>query len=77
MYRLKSENTTEPEQMKDADKEEKVVYDIIKEAKNMGIWIRDIRVRSNLMMPQLNKIVKSLENKKLIKAVKSVAVSGT
>lgn len=40
----------------------------------MGIWIRDIRLASNLTLSQLNKIVKSLETKKLIKAVKSVAV---
>lgn len=40
-----------------------------------GIWIRDIRFKSNIQMTQVNKIVKNLESKKLIKAVKSVAVS--
>ncbi|ODM99489.1 DNA-directed RNA polymerase III subunit RPC6 [Orchesella cincta] len=74
LYKLKPK-VTEPDQMKNADSEEKVVYDIIKEAGNMGIWIRDIRVQSNLLMTQLNKIVKSLESKKLIKAVKSVSAS--
>ena len=43
----------------------------------LGIWIRDIRFKSNLPMTQVNKIVKNLESKKLIKAVKSVAVSIT
>lgn len=59
---------------KGADNEERVVYKIIEEAGNKGIWIRDIRFKSNLNMTQLNKVLKSLETKKIIKAVKSVAV---
>ena len=55
--------------------EEKVVYQIIEESGNKGIWIRDIRYKSNLQLTQVNKILKNLESKKLIKAVKSVAVS--
>lgn len=39
-----------------------------------GIWIRDIRYKSNLQLTQVNKILKTLESKKLIKAIKSVAV---
>lgn len=73
LYKLKPK-VVEPDQIKNADSEEKVVFDIIKEAGNMGIWIRDIRTQSNLLMTQLNKILKSLEGKKLIKAVKSVSV---
>lgn len=57
------------------DNEEKVIYQIIEEGSNKGIWIRDIRTKSNLIMTQLNKILKNLENKKLIKAVKSVNAS--
>lgn len=74
LYRLKdaSKKSTVP---KGADNEEKIVYSIIEEGGNRGIWIRDIRVKSNLIMTQLNKILKNLENKKLIKAVKSVNVS--
>lgn len=74
LYRLKDPNkkTAIP---KGADNEEKIVYSIIEEGSNTGIWIRDIRVKSNLIMTQLNKILKNLENKKLIKAVKSVNVS--
>lgn len=75
LYRIKdtSKKTAIP---KGADNEEKIVYSIIEEGGTMGIWIRDIRVKSNLIMTQLNKILKNLENKKLIKAVKSVNVSG-
>ncbi|XP_037946388.1 probable DNA-directed RNA polymerase III subunit RPC6 [Teleopsis dalmanni] len=60
---------------KDADNEEKIVFGIIEEGGNKGIWIRDIRIQSNLNMTQLNKILKNLETKKLIKAVKSVNAS--
>lgn len=59
--------------IKGADKEEKIVYSLIEEAGNKGIWIRDIRNKSNLMQKQLNKIIKNMETKKLIKAVPSVA----
>ncbi|CAH1365268.1 hypothetical protein MTP99_001554 [Tenebrio molitor] len=58
-----------------ADNEEKIVFKIIEEAGNKGIWIRDIRFKSNLNMTQLNKVLKSLETKKIIKAVKSVSAS--
>lgn len=54
------------------DQEEKIVYRIIEEAQNKGTWIRDIRIKSNLNQLQLNKVLKSLENKKHIKVVKSV-----
>ena len=42
-----------------------------------GIWSRDIRYKSNLPLTEINKILKNLESKKLIKAVKSVAVSNS
>lgn len=74
LYRIK-DPTKKSVVPKGADNEEKIVYSIIEEGGNKGIWIRDIRVKSNLIMTQLNKILKNLENKKLIKAVKSVNVS--
>ncbi|XP_046849048.1 DNA-directed RNA polymerase III subunit RPC6-like isoform X1 [Xenia sp. Carnegie-2017] len=61
--------------VKGFDLEEKLVYQIIEEAANKGIWIRDIRYKSNLQLAQVNKILKTLESKKLIKAIKSVAAS--
>lgn len=61
--------------MKGGDNEERIVFNIIEEAGNKGIWMRDIRVKSNLSANQLNKVLKTLENKKIIKAVKSVAAS--
>ncbi|XP_069695832.1 DNA-directed RNA polymerase III subunit RPC6 [Periplaneta americana] len=73
LYKLKDPSRVQ--KVKGADNEEKIVYSIIEEAGNKGIWIRDIRYKSNLMPTQLNKILKILENKKLIKAVKSVSAS--
>lgn len=60
--------------LKGADNEERLVFKIIEEAGNKGIWIRDIRFNSNLSAIQLNKVLKSLETKKNIKAIKSVSV---
>lgn len=45
------------------------------ERSSAGIWSRDIRFKSNLPLTEINKILKNLESKKIIKAVKSVAVS--
>ncbi|CRK88438.1 CLUMA_CG002257, isoform A [Clunio marinus] len=74
IYRLKdpAKKSSAPSDM---DNEERIIYNIIEEGANTGIWIRDIRVKSNLIMTQLNKILKNLENRKLIKAVKSVNAS--
>ena len=57
------------------DQEEKLVYKIIEEAGNKGTWIKDIRIKSNLVQTQLTKVLKTLESKKLIKVVKSVNAS--
>ncbi|CAG9565501.1 unnamed protein product [Danaus chrysippus] len=73
LYRLKNQNSKQA--IKGADNEEKVVYNLIEEAGNKGIWIRDIRIRSNLANTQLTKVLKSLEGKKVIKAVKCVNAS--
>lgn len=74
IYRMKDpEKTVKPPE--NIDNDEQIIYNIIAEGGNKGIWIRDIRVKSNLVMTQLNKILKALENKKLIKAVKTVNAS--
>ncbi|CAN0405047.1 DNA-directed RNA polymerase III subunit RPC6 [Lethenteron reissneri] len=73
LYRLKDAQAAS--KVKGADNQEKLVYQIIEDAGNKGIWSRDIRYKSNLPLTEINKILKSLESKKLIKAVKSVAAS--
>ena len=70
LYRLRNPNSKASNLR--GDQEEKLVYRIIEEAGNKGTWIRDIRIKSNLVQVQLNRVLKSLENKKHIKSVKSV-----
>lgn len=62
-----------PGKTKGFEKEEKLVYQIIEDNGNRGIWIRDIRMKSNLPNLQVSKVLRTLESKKLIKSVKSVA----
>lgn len=72
VYRVKSSTT---DGNKGSGDEEKVVYSIVQAAGNKGIWLRDIRSRSSLSTNELNKVIKSMESKKIIKAVKSVSAS--
>ncbi len=39
-----------------------------------GVWTRDLRYQSNVDLKELNKILKMMEGKKMIKAVNSVVV---
>ncbi|XP_031154431.1 DNA-directed RNA polymerase III subunit RPC6 isoform X1 [Sander lucioperca] len=73
LYRMKDVQSAS--KMKGSDNQEKLVYQVIEDAGNKGIWSRDIRFKSNLPLTEINKILKNLESKKLIKAVKSVAAS--
>ncbi|GAB6019857.1 DNA-directed RNA polymerase III subunit RPC6 [Chamberlinius hualienensis] len=71
-YRLK--DTEAAKNVRGSDNEEKIVYLIIKNAGNKGIWIREIRNKSNLVETHITKILKNLESRKLIKSVKSVSL---
>nr|XP_054759215.1 DNA-directed RNA polymerase III subunit RPC6-like [Lytechinus pictus] len=73
LYRLKDPGVVS--KIKGADNQERLVYQIIEQSGNKGIWTRDIRLKSNLQLTQLNKILKNLESRKLIKAVKSVGAA--
>jgi DNA-directed RNA polymerase III subunit RPC6 len=52
--------------------DEMLIYQLIEQSKDKGIWTRDLRYNSNLQQTQITKILKVLETRKLIKAVKSV-----
>lgn len=73
LYKIK--DTQKQVDLRGSDNQERLVYQIIKEAGNKGIWIRDIRRGCGLAPPPLNKILKKLENRKVIKAIKSVGDS--
>lgn len=51
------------------------MYSIVEEAEKTGVWIRDIRDKSGLSDTQLRRVLKSLEQKKLIKSIKAVGTS--
>lgn len=55
--------------------EERAVYQVIENAGSKGIWNREIRNQTKLPLNQMSKVLKNLETKKLIKAVKSVTAS--
>lgn len=48
-------------------REQKMVYSAIKQGGNSGIWVREIRLISNLPGAEISKILQSLMVKKLIK----------
>lgn len=55
--------------------EEKLVLEAVKSAGNKGIWNREIRNQTKVSLNQMSKVLKNLETKKFIKAVKSVTAS--
>mmetsp|Transcript_43631 Transcript_43631/g.170731 ORF Transcript_43631/g.170731 Transcript_43631/m.170731 type:complete len:301 (-) Transcript_43631:1459-2361(-) len=52
---------------------ETALYKLIEESNNKGIWSRDLRRCLNLPKVQLEKALKDLESRKLVKTVKSVS----
>ncbi|XP_003742013.1 DNA-directed RNA polymerase III subunit RPC6 [Galendromus occidentalis] len=70
LYRFVDQDKT-----RGCERDERVVFQVIERAGNKGIWIRDIRIFSGLVLAQLSKVLKSLEVKKLIKSVKSVSAA--
>lgn len=56
--------------MKGMSAEDMLVYQLVAEAGNTGIWSRDIKNKSNLQQPQVTRILKELEKRQLIKAVR-------
>jgi len=71
----KARNSANLEKIKGATNEETIIYRIIEESGTRGIWVRDIRTQSNLPQAQLNKVLKNLEARKLVKSIKSVGAA--
>ncbi|KAF8365973.1 hypothetical protein PRIPAC_83802 [Pristionchus pacificus] len=55
--------------------EERVLLTLVDEGSNKGIWIKNLRDNSGLSQIQIRKALKTLETKKLIKAVKGVGTT--
>ncbi|KAJ1515541.1 34-kDa subunit of RNA polymerase III (C) [Coelomomyces lativittatus] len=58
--------------MDELENEEKLVYSFIKQVGTQGIWVRTLANRTNLHQSILNKALKKLEQRQLVKTVKSV-----
>lgn len=52
------------------NREQKLVYRVVEQAGDMGIWIKDIRMKTNLQSKEIEKILKTLTTKRLVKAEK-------
>lgn len=49
--------------------EERIIYGIIEKNAERGAWQRDIRKQSNMAVPKVNKVLKTLVTKRVIKVV--------
>lgn len=58
--------------LKNMSQEDYMVFQLVRESKNDGIWSRDLKLKSQMQHVQLGKILKHLETKGLIKSVRSV-----
>jgi DNA-directed RNA polymerase III subunit RPC6 len=54
------------------DVSSRMVYQVIEKSSTTGIWTKDIRLQTNIQQQMLTKILKNLEQRQLIKPVKSV-----
>jgi DNA-directed RNA polymerase III subunit RPC6 len=54
------------------DASSRLVYQVIERSSTAGIWTKDIRMQTNIQQQMLTKILKNLEQRQLIKPVKSV-----
>mmetsp|Transcript_7062 Transcript_7062/g.23398 ORF Transcript_7062/g.23398 Transcript_7062/m.23398 type:complete len:287 (+) Transcript_7062:1175-2035(+) len=62
----------EAARFKNLSAEEALVFQLIQQSADMGIWTKDLKQRSNLQQPQITSCLRQLEKRKLVKAVKSV-----
>ena len=53
--------------------EEVLVYQAVEAAGDVGVWTKDLRARTNLQQPAVARMLKALESRGLVKAVRSVA----
>ncbi|KFD46653.1 hypothetical protein M514_12462, partial [Trichuris suis] len=53
----------------DSDLYESVIYRMIEEAGNRGIWVRDLKANSKIPAPKFKKLLKSLESRKMVKCL--------
>lgn len=52
--------------------EERIIYQLISDSKGKGLWLRDIKTKSNIPQNVLTKILRNMENKKMVKSLKTI-----
>jgi len=60
--------------VKNMSPDEEMLYGYIQDAAREGIWTRTLKMKSNLHNTTMSKCLKTLENKRFIKAIQSVKV---
>lgn len=70
IYNLVSDELAQ--KMSGLDVKARMVYQVIEKSGNKGIWSKEIRIATNMTAQDLNKLLKNLEQRKLVKQVKSV-----
>ena len=70
IYKLVAEETAA--KFEGLTQEQMLVYQICEKAGSKGVWTRDIKSQSSIPQHNLNKTLKDLETRSLIKYVRSV-----
>ncbi|KAI9292460.1 RNA polymerase Rpc34 [Neoconidiobolus thromboides FSU 785] len=63
---------TSLEKLDELNEEEKRIYKTVEDSQNEGIWIKTLKSKTGLHQNVVTRCIKVLENKNLIKAVKSI-----
>ncbi|KAH8091266.1 hypothetical protein JL720_6157 [Aureococcus anophagefferens] len=69
-YRLRDK--AQAEKLSELTNEQLLVLQVVERAENAGVWLRDIKNATSMQQQTLNKALKVLESRKLVKTVKSV-----
>ena len=59
--------------LRDLEENDLMVLQYVERGSTQGVWVRNIKINTRLQHVQINKILRKLENRKLVKAVKCVA----
>ena len=59
--------------LKDLEENDLMVLQYVERGSTQGVWVRNIKINTRLQHVQINKILRKLENRKLVKPVKCVA----
>lgn len=52
--------------------EERIIYQLISESKGKGLWLRELKIKSNISQNLIVKLLKNMESKCIIRSLKSV-----